>query len=223
MNVKLTQKERIQVTEPDALAKIMQRILLRENNIDREKEHFWIVGMNNAGTILHIELVSTGSVHEVPAEPMNVYRVAILKGATQVIAVHNHPSNIMRPSPEDLDLTDRLIQVGLIIQIPMIDHLIISPDDWYSFEEDGLMMQLEQSIKYVPSYELINRIREEERIVREEALAIEREIRRKVEAEAKRKLITAVNNLHQSGMSLQEITSILDITSAEVEAALRPG
>ena len=181
MNIKISKKERIKLDEPEKLARIMQRILRRENKIDREKEHFWIAGLNNASTLLHIELVSMGSVHEAPAEPMNVYRVAILKGATQVIAIHNHPSNTMRPSAEDLDLTDRLIQVGHIIQIPMIDHFIISTTDWFSFEEEGLMMQLEQSEKYVPTYELINRIKQKETAIREEALAEERLARRKIE------------------------------------------
>ncbi len=54
----------------------MQRILLRENKIYREKEHFWIVGMNQALVILYIELVSMGSVRSTLVEPMNVFRVA---------------------------------------------------------------------------------------------------------------------------------------------------
>ena len=189
MNIKISKKERIKLDEPEKLVRIMQRILRRENKIDREKEHFWIAGLNNAATLLHIELVSMGSVHEAPAEPMNVYRVAILKGATQVIAIHNHPSNSMRPSAEDLDLTDRLIQVGHIIQIPMIDHFIISPTDWFSFEEEGLMMQLEQSEKYVPTYELINRIKQKETAIREEALEAERKITRKAEKEKEKALL----------------------------------
>ena len=249
MNVKISKKERIKVDESEKLARIMQRILRRENKIDREKEHFWIVGLNNASTLTHIELVSMGSVHEAPAEPMNVYRVAILKGATQVIAIHNHPSNSMRPSPEDLDLTDRLIQVGLIIQIPMIDHFIISPTDWFSFEDAGLMLQLEQSEKYVPTYELINRIKQKETTIREEALEAERKLRRKVEAEKeeerkkkeeaeqqrekerllkeqeqqlrRKERITTVQNLHRNQMPVEQIAAILNITIEEVEAALK--
>ncbi|HZS80961.1 MAG TPA: JAB domain-containing protein, partial [Herbaspirillum sp.] len=62
--------------------------------------------------ILYIELVSLGSVKSTIVEPMNVYRFAVMKNAVRVIAVHNHPSGNLTPSPHDKDTTDRLIQVG---------------------------------------------------------------------------------------------------------------
>ena len=58
MDIKLTDKEKIRVSDADDVYGIMQRILLRDNKIDREKEHFWVVGLNTAGYILNIELVS---------------------------------------------------------------------------------------------------------------------------------------------------------------------
>ncbi|WP_261832060.1 JAB domain-containing protein [Leminorella grimontii] len=81
-----------------------------------------------AGYILYIELIALGSVRKVPVEPMNVYRVAVMKNATRVTAVHNHPTGRLAPSDADKDITDRLIQVGRILNIEMEDHLIISPD-----------------------------------------------------------------------------------------------
>jgi len=87
---------------------------------------------------------------------------------------------------------------------------------------------LEQSEKYVPTYELINRIKQKETAIREEALEAERKLRRKVEAEKeeerrlrKQERITVVNNLHRSQMPVEQIASILGITVEEVEAALK--
>ncbi|MFD1261339.1 JAB domain-containing protein [Entomomonas asaccharolytica] len=117
MNIKLTDKEKIKVNDPDDLFAIMQRILLRDNKIDQDKEHFWIVGMNQAGLILYIELVSLGGTKSTIVEPMKVFRVAVMKNATRVIAVHNHPAGSMTPSTQDKDITDRLIQVGKILDI----------------------------------------------------------------------------------------------------------
>lgn len=97
MNIKLSDKEKVRVTRPDELFEIMRRILLEEDPIDQEKEHFWMIGLNQASVILYIELVSMGSVKHVEVEPMNVYRVAVLKGATRVIAVHNHPGGNLTP------------------------------------------------------------------------------------------------------------------------------
>lgn len=56
-------------------------------------------------------------------EPINVFRVAVMKNASRVIMVHNHPSGSLSPSEADKDITDRLIQVGRIL----VDHLIITP------------------------------------------------------------------------------------------------
>ena len=86
-----------------------------------------MIGMNQAGYILYIELIALGSYKSVDVEPMNVFRVAVMKNASRVILVHNHPSGSLTPSDADKDITDRLIQVGRILNIDLIDHLIITP------------------------------------------------------------------------------------------------
>jgi DNA repair protein RadC len=219
MNIKLTDKDKIRINDADDLYGIMQRILLRENKIDREKEHFWIVGMNQASVILYIELVSMGSVKSTLVEPMNVFRVAILKGASRVIGIHNHPAGTMKPSDADKDITDRLIQVGRIINIKVEDHLIISPTTYISFLNMGLMDELEKSIKYVPTYQLIDKVRKEEKGISEEAVKAEKELR----LTAEKKLIAAVNFLIDKSISEDEIASTLNISLQEIKKILRKG
>ena len=175
MNVKLSQEQRIKLANSDDVFEVMQRVLLRENFIDREKEHFWIIGLTLKSKILFIELVSMGSVKATTVEPMNVFRVSVLKGAVKVILVHNHPSEELNPSDSDKSLTDRLIQVGKILAIEVIDHLIISTKSYLSFKGIGLMEVLEQSTEWVPQFELIERIKKEEKKLREQAVKIAEE------------------------------------------------
>lgn len=241
MNVKITEKDKIKIGSPDDLYEIMQRILLRENRIDREKEHFWIIGLNMANTILYVELVSMGSVRATTVEPTNVYRVAVLKGATSVVAVHNHPSGKMTASDADKDITDRLIQVGKILDIQFIDHLIISTERYMSFVNTGLMHELEQSLKYVPSCLIEDRIRKE---VLETKKEMEKTIKLKTDRlkaktdklKAKTNKIqetankiketvnkqqatleTTVTYLLNQNMTIAQIAAILKLTPKEVE------
>ena len=170
MNVKITEAQKIKVLNSDDVYAIMQRILLRENKIDQDKEHFWIIGLATNNKALFIELVSIGSVRATVIEPMNVFRVAILKNAVKVVLVHNHPSGELKPSNEDKDITDRLIQVGRIINIEVIEHLIVTPSSFLSFVDTGLFEELKQSLKWMPPYEIVEQIRKEERKIRNEAI-----------------------------------------------------
>jgi len=172
MNIELTDQQKIKIINSEDVYAIMQKVLLREEIIDQEKEHFWIIGLTTHNKILFVELVSLGSVNATTVEPMNVFRVAILKNAVQVILVHNHPSGDLTPSMADGDVTDRLIQVGRIINVQVIDHLIISPESYISFESIGLFAKLQASLKWMPAYEITRCIRAEEKKIRKEAVQV---------------------------------------------------
>ena len=161
MNIKLTEAERIKILNSDDLYGIMQKILLREQKIDQIREHFWVIGLENNNRILFIELISLGTVNKTFAEPMEVFSLALQKRAVSIILCHNHPSGELRPSDEDKDITDRLIQVGIIVDLKVIDHLIISDKSYLSFKDIGLLEELEKSTKYVPPYVLAKRMKKE--------------------------------------------------------------
>nr|VFK59758.1 MAG: RadC-like JAB domain-containing protein [Candidatus Kentron sp. TUN] len=112
MNIRLTAQEKIQVLNGEDLFAIMQKVLLREDKIDRDKEHLWLVGLAADNCILFIELVVLGGVTSLTVKPMEVFRVAVLKNAVSAILVHNHTAADLTPSEADKDLTDRLIQVA---------------------------------------------------------------------------------------------------------------
>lgn len=160
MNVPLSEEDKIKVLNGDDLYGIMQRILMREEKIDQDREHFWVVGLANNNRILFIELISLGSVNATMAEPMDVFSFALQKRAVSIILVHNHPSGEVQPSDADKDLTDNLIQVGKIVRTHVYDHLIVTDKTYYSFRSSGLLDVLKQSLKYAPPYELERKMQE---------------------------------------------------------------
>nr|WP_279029444.1 JAB domain-containing protein [Snodgrassella alvi] len=220
MDIKLGKNDKRYIEGSDDVFSIMQRVLLRENKIDKEKEHFWIIGMNEAGYILYIELIALGSVKAVNIEPMNVYRVAVMKNATRVIAIHNHPTGRLAPSKADLDITDRLIQVGRILNIALVDHLIISTEAYESFRSMGIMDDLEKSLTYVPTYQVVEKIRKEEKAIARDAVKTAKDLAKaaknetKKERQQKEALVLA---LWQKEVSIEQIAIIMDTPSKLVE------
>ena len=217
MDIKLGKNDKRYIEGSDDVFSIMQRVLLRENKIDKEKEHFWIIGMNEAGYILYIELIALGSVKAVNIEPMNVYRVAVMKNATRVIAIHNHPSGRLVPSKADLDITDRLIQVGRILNIALVDHLIISTEAYESFRSMGIMDDLEKSLTYIPTYQVVEQIRKEEKKIARDKVKSAND-KTKIERERREKLEFAmVSTLIDKNVSIEDIAKIMEVTPKAVE------
>jgi len=146
MNVKLSEaQKKARINRPESIAAIMQQILKRENRLGRSQEHFWVAGLDNANKLLFIELIGLGRQNRVTANPPDVFRMAIYKLAMKLILVHNHPSGQMLPSPADKAFTDRIIKVGEIINVEVLDHFIISETEYLSFDELGIMDQLRAS------------------------------------------------------------------------------
>jgi DNA repair protein RadC len=161
MNVKLKATVTRGVFGARDMYAIMQKILLRGNKTDRNREHLWTISLDNANNILNIELVSMGSINKTVVEPMEVFSVPLQKRAVSLVLVHNHPSNDIFPSEADKDITDRMIQCGLMLNVPVKDHLIITEKLYYSFSEGGLLAELQKSLKYVPDFMLKERMKKE--------------------------------------------------------------
>lgn len=161
MNVELTEEQKIKIQNSTGVYRIMKEILMRENFIERGHEHVWVICLAPNNKIFNIELVSLGAINETVLQPMQVFRFAILKGAVKLIMVHNHPDGELEPSEADKDITDRMIQVGNIVNVELLDHLIITELYFYSFKDDGIMAELRKSTKWVPTFVEIERIKKE--------------------------------------------------------------
>ena len=121
------------------IVSIFEAILRAESEVDQDKEHFWTVGLDSKNRIKYIELVSLGSLTSLLIHPREVFRLAVMKGAASIAAVHNHPSGDPAPSRDDIEITARLKQAGEILGIKMLDHIIIGCNKHYSFLNNKLL------------------------------------------------------------------------------------
>ncbi|MDO5981563.1 JAB domain-containing protein [Flavivirga spongiicola] len=202
MDIKLTEAEKIKILNSDDIYGIMQKVLLRENKIDQNREHFWVIGLENNNRILFIELISLGTVNKTFAEPMEVFSFALQKRAVKIILCHNHPSGELKPSEADKDVSDKLIQVGIIVNTEVIDHLIISTKSYLSFADTGLLSELKKSTKYVPKYVLEQRIKKEATEIAKKKNTLE------IAKTMKRNGIDKHTISESTGLSLEEVEKL---------------
>ena len=104
-----------------------------------DREHFKVVLLNTKNKVITIETVSIGSLNSTIVHPREIYKNPIKNSAAAIIAVHNHPSGDPTPSSEDIETTKRLKEVGKLLGIELLDHVIIGDGDYYSFKENGLI------------------------------------------------------------------------------------
>lgn len=113
------------ITQPKDVFDLIFSILDREQLIDQDKEHFWVIGLNTKNVSQYIELVSLGGLNSCPVSPREIYRLAIMKAVAGIIAVHNHPSGDPEPSEDDMRTTKMLVEAGRILDVKLIDHVVI--------------------------------------------------------------------------------------------------
>jgi len=113
--------------------------LLTEEMRYLPKEHFVCLFLNTKNQVLAQETLSIGSLNASIVHPREVFRAAIARGAASIACAHNHPSGDPTPSPQDLEITKRLVAAGEIVGIDVLDHLIIGEKGYVSLKEQGLM------------------------------------------------------------------------------------
>lgn len=98
------------------------------------KEHLRGIYLNTHHRVIHDEVISIGTINSNIIHPREVFRPAIEYNAAAVILAHNHPSNNVNPSTEDIEITKQLIEAGKMIGISLLDHVIITRDEFISIE-----------------------------------------------------------------------------------------
>jgi DNA repair protein RadC len=134
----IVSKEKAELKGPADVAEHLRKILNKEDRLSREREHFWVITLSTSNKVKFVELVSLGTLNSSLAHPREVFRRAIIVGACAIIVGHNHPSGNCKPSTEDVALTRQLKEVGGIVGIEVLDHIILG-DTALSFKEEGLM------------------------------------------------------------------------------------
>ena len=103
------------------------------------REHFAVMLLDTKNHVLGMPTVSVGSLSASIVHPREVFRVAIQQAAASIILLHNHPSGDPSPSQEDIAVTEQLIKVGKIMDLPVLDHIIIGDNNFISLKEQGMV------------------------------------------------------------------------------------
>lgn len=106
---------------------------------DKKQEYFLCISLNGANEVIGNRVVTVGLLNTNQVHPREVFVDAISDRAASVIVAHNHPSGILKPSPDDIAITRQLVEAGKILGIPVLDHIIITKKGHLSLKEKGLM------------------------------------------------------------------------------------
>lgn len=111
--------------------------IARRHVAGRKKEHFIVLMLDARHRLFKVAEISIGSLEMSIVHPRETFQEAITAGASALILAHNHPSGDPTPSPEDLELTRRLVEAGKLLGIPVLDHLIIAGERDLSLQASG--------------------------------------------------------------------------------------
>ena len=104
---------------------------------DLDHEQSWALLLNNSMRLIRCVNLSRGGISETAVDARQIMKHALLAGATCFILIHNHPSGSVRPSNIDNELTQRVKRAGDTMNIRMVDHVILTDGDYYSYAENG--------------------------------------------------------------------------------------
>lgn len=121
------------MNNPDAAIRVMNEFL---SQMDREL--FCIVNLQADLTPINMNIVSVGSLNEALINPREIFKSAILSNAHSMMLIHNHPSGNLTPSTSDIQTTARMQELGELMGISLVDHIITGWDgNYYSFRDKG--------------------------------------------------------------------------------------
>ena len=106
---------------------------------DLPHEEFWILLCNRANKVIHKQSIGQGGVSSVVVDAKIVMRCALEYLASSIILCHNHPSGNLKPSNEDIRLTQKVKEAALLFDIVVSDHIIIGDNAYYSFADEGML------------------------------------------------------------------------------------
>ena len=139
-DVRLVRDGRVATMEPTIIRRPEDTLPVLEAELSElGYEKFIALALNTKNHVTAVLPVSSGSLNASIVHPRELFQRAILANCASLILAHNHPSGDPTPSPEDVSLTRKLIDAGLLIDIPILDHVILGYGKYSSFKEMGLL------------------------------------------------------------------------------------
>lgn len=121
-------------------AKVFQRYKYLQ---DKEREELRVLYLNSRQVLILDELIAVGSLDFVSGQRRDILAPALEYNATGIILLHNHPSGEVNPSKPDIEFTDSVRQAATLLNINLLDHLIIGRNKYFSFQETGMLLSLD--------------------------------------------------------------------------------
>jgi DNA repair protein RadC len=113
--------------------------ILRHHVQDLNYEEFWLLCLSRSGAVIAEHRIGEGGITGTVADPRKIFKLALDQMATGIIVCHNHPSGNLSPSEQDKDLTSKIRAAGKLLDINLMDHLIITQKQYFSFADEGLL------------------------------------------------------------------------------------
>lgn len=101
------------------------------------QERFYVLLFDTKMQLIKRKTLYIGTVDSIEVHPREIFKEAFLESASFIVLMHNHPSGDTTPSDKDIELTERLVSIGKIIGIKVVDHIIISSNSYFSFYENA--------------------------------------------------------------------------------------
>jgi len=121
----------------DSAAKVAAHFSARLR--DYTHEVFILISLNSRNQLIEFDEIASGDLHSVETNPRKIFSTAFGSGAAGIILLHNHPSGSPEPSISDKDITCRIDAIGKLIGVPLLDHIILGEDSYFSFQEKNLL------------------------------------------------------------------------------------
>ena len=110
---------------------------IKDKLIYKKQEYFYCLYLNNNNILIEDKLLFIGTLNKSNVHPREIFKYAYINNSNKIVLIHNHPSNNVLPSKEDILLTKNIIEIGKIQDIHVIDHLIIGNNNYYSFYDNN--------------------------------------------------------------------------------------
>lgn len=124
----------MELVSPGEAHRFLRRLM------SRDVEEFWVVALSSRKSPLRAECLFRGSVDVCLFHPRDVFRFGCRNNSAALIVAHNHPSGDVQPSPQDEAVNQQLLAAAMILQIPVVDHLIVAGRCYFSFLQAGRMV-----------------------------------------------------------------------------------
>lgn len=132
INTSVDNINNLKINSTDLVYKYYSNILS-----DKKQEYFYCLYLDNKKKVITDKNLFIGTINGSIVHPREIFKEAVINSASSIICVHNHPSGNVIPSKEDKELTKRIVYLGQIMGIPVIDHIIIGKNKYYSFFENN--------------------------------------------------------------------------------------